>query len=155
MAIDDTGSFMSNHDKIQSEVHRNRQRLEEAGVAVIDAKIVEYPRYDTMDVTTMGNWMTQRIQSQVHDSNYGITWQLEMKDRHVSDLLELSDKCRFFQERLSASEHETVETKSELTKLRNKVAKLRKVLEDNPGVRDQWEEVMVLVKLAGFDESLV
>jgi hypothetical protein len=82
-------------------------------------------------------------------------WQLEVQNETVLNMV-LADKryneCEAERLRVMREREELVNT---VRCAQEKTMRLARTLNDNPGIKEQWTEMMVMLKLAGFDENLL
>jgi hypothetical protein len=138
------------HDLTDQVVHM-RRKLERAGVKVHDVR----HRYDELDRATEYSISGADLRHNTRRVEIDTTWDLEIDHDQVVHILEvdaqLGDLHRDHQE--LSQRHLNVNTAYSTATY--KTDRLRKTLADNPGIRDQWEEMMVMLKIAGFDQDLL
>lgn len=88
------------------------------------------------------------------DIDYDVEYTVRMYQSMAEDVLDLATH-------LERSERERNEIKRQLANLKEqhlemkmKTTSLRTVLEKNPAIKEQWDEIMTMLKLAGFDDDL-
>ena len=82
-------------------------------------------------------------------------WTIEVDQRRIE---EISDIDRFALDMRSSLTTATIRADrllSEFNGLTHRIQLLETALDENPGVRDQWDEIMVMLKMAGYIDGLV
>lgn len=138
-------------DMVHREIKNTRQILEDMGVKVEDVLIKrQHDRYE-MDLFEEDPFLHERTPGIRYDVRYNVTmsqrWATDMitivedKDRLESELSDIKKTLEYFQK-----EH---------LKFNMKRTDLARVLDGNPGIKDQWDEIMTMLKMAGFDEDIL
>lgn len=155
MAIDHphSGSRYGREHDVREQAHRLRYKLEDAGVKVVDMRVRVNPRRNYMDYYTIGGDLNKV--NLIDDVEYDVEWTLEMSNGQVRDVIELADKCRYFEEKLHEIDKQRMLANTDLRSLRERIRKLERTLDDNPGIREQWDEMMTMLKLAGYTDKLI
>lgn len=81
-------------------------------------------------------------------------WELEMSEHTVVDFIEMVEKCEYFHRESQENKLIADKANNKHRAIEEKISRLRTVLNDNPGIKDQWEEIMVLLRMAGFEDKL-
>ena len=156
MAIDG-GSFSSYSYDLQREIENRTQKqidkLRNAGVRVIDTRIMRKPRTEYIDYKILSKSGNQKIPTETISSyDYDIRYDLEVDDNFVSHFLDMSEKYKYFMNRTEEEYRKRQTAEHNAQQLEKRSERLNSTLAANPGIREQWEEMMVMLKMAGFDE---
>jgi hypothetical protein len=127
------------------------QQLTRAGVGVIAGRIVPGSRkyhedYYTSDPTS--------IRYTTHMPEFDVRWVLEMTGLQVDDLLDKDANIKYWRKNAQASESQLITAQAFRDRQLDTAYRLKKTLTENPGIKDQWDEMMVLLKMAGFFDKL-
>jgi hypothetical protein len=138
------------HDRQGRRDHQHEQ-LRRAGVGVIECNIVHGSRsyhedYYTNDPASM--------RYTTHHPEFDVRWVLEMTGSQVDDLLDKDANIKYWRERSQSSESQLITASTSNNRHLNTAYRLKKTLTENPGIKDQWDEMMVLLKMAGFSDKL-
>jgi len=158
MAIDG-GIFSSSSYDLQREIENRTQKqidkLRNAGVRVIDTRIMRKPRTEYIDYQILSKSGNQKIPTETISSyDYDIRYDLEVDDNFVSHFLDMSEKYKYFMNRTEEEYRKRQTAEHNAQQLEKRSERLNSTLAANPGIREQWEEMMVMLKMAGFDERL-
>lgn len=146
-------------DDIRNREHKIREMLSEIGIQVKTCNIKTYAQqHDNYEMFKISNSRTLTAELALdlkYKQAYTLEWTLEMSDRMVCELLEMSKTVDEFHRRMCHYESESNTANREVHSMRLKNNKLKNVLQENPGLKDQWDELMVMCKIAGLDENIV
>lgn len=138
------------HD-LTDQVAYMRSRLEYAGYKVHDVR----HRYNQPDGAIGYSISGADPRHNTRRVEIDTTWDLEIDHDQVVHILEVDAKLGDLH-----SDHQELFQRHRTAEIAGRNAtykrdRLRKTLADNPGIRDQWEEMMVMLKIAGFDQDLL
>jgi len=87
--------------------------------------------------------------------SYTLEWTIKLDGQKLGNILSLVEDAEWARNKIRKTEEESMRAMNQLNAHQSKLGKLRKTLDENPGMDDQWKEFMVLLKMAGFDEDIV
>ena len=142
---------MYRESDLADQVAHMRRNLERAGVKVNDVR----HRYDRQDRATRYPINGPDPCHNTRQVAIDAKWDLEIDHDQVVHILEVDAKLSD----LHSDHQELFQRHRDVSTAYNtatyKTDRLRKTLADNPGIHDQWEEIMVMLKIAGFDHDLL
>lgn len=153
MALSRHPNELSAQDEIQNRIEHIRRKFDDLGIKVRDVRYTRYaqPRY--MDVSYSNKaWYDRAITDE--DIRYDAHWELSVDQRQAEELCQLTSFVNSLQHDVHRLRDELSSTMLQLAGHNAKITELKQVLHENPGIRDQWNELMVLMKMAGFDANL-
>lgn len=129
---------------------QREKNLRKMGFAIDDTRVTRRPTYERPYL------FDDKIPPRDYYRGYeeSTVWHLKADDQLVDKIVNLVDQTESLQRNLQYTSHEAANTQRELMAYQKKLANLRKTLRENPGLQEQWDELMVMMKLAGFDENL-
>lgn len=143
-------------DEIEQRIGKCREDLIRYGIKVHDVSLTTRPEPRYIDVTTIGNPYSERVMA---DYEYGVeynaVWQVELAQSQVDDFLRIGSHVSHLEAQNASLSRELSDKELALADKHAREIKLRNILKNNPGIKDQWDELMVMMKLAGLDTNLV
>jgi hypothetical protein len=130
--------------------HQHGQ-LSRAGVNVIECNIVHGSRsyhedYCISDPASM--------RYTTHNPEFDVRWVLEMTGNQVDELIDKDANIKYWRDRCQSCESLLATASAFRDHQLDTTYRLKKTLTENPGIKDQWDEMMVLLKMAGFFDKL-
>lgn len=140
-----------NLDDMHYTINKTKDLLRDNGIQIIDAEIIKNQQYhDSSRVYLRDFRPIDTYSNNTYSAEYTVKLSQEMAD-NVLDLATNLDR----------SERERVEIKKQLSNLKEKylamkfkTTSLKTVLEQNPAIKEQWDEMMTMLKMAGFNDDL-
>lgn len=139
------------HGEIQDRVGKTREKLEKDGIIVRDARIRARPMMENSMHFYADSDMALESRSV---TGYDVSWTLELNQHTVEALVHSGERLYDACKRYDILQSEFTSVNEELRgHLRDK-CRLRETLRTNPGIAEQWDEFMVMLKMAGFDGDI-
>jgi hypothetical protein len=130
--------------------HQHDQ-LKRAGVGVIECNIVHGSRSYHEDYYSND---PASLRYTTHHPEFDVRWVLEMTGSQVDDLIDKDANIKYWRKNAQASESQLITAQAFRDRQLDTAYRLKKTLTENPGIKDQWDEMMVLLKMAGFSDKL-
>jgi hypothetical protein len=141
------------HDIVQREIANTRQVLSDYGFKVNDVHIRREPIENSWSVFHEPDLKPESdFDARVR---YYVTYDVTMSQRLASDTLTMSDYINTLEDRLQESEKIAAYFKEEFLTYNMKRTALKSVFAQNPQLQEQWDELMTMLKMAGFDDDLL
>jgi hypothetical protein len=133
-------------------VHRMREILQEEGITVLDARITDRRKEYTAYGTSGSERITyHRTEQSVED----VVWDLRMNFEKVQEMLDLQRQVDYYCRNSKKSEMDLHQTEQIVSRYQSQTGQLRMVLNEHPEIKEQWDEFMILLKMAGLDADVL
>jgi hypothetical protein len=133
-------------------VHRMRELLQEEGITVLDARITER-RIDHMSYEIASSDRISHCRTE--QSAEDVVWDLRMNFEKVQHMLDLHQQCNYYRRSADKSEMDFHQTQQIVSRYQSQTGRLRMVLNEHPEIKEQWDEIMILLKMAGLDADVL
>jgi hypothetical protein len=130
------------------------KNLHRLGFEVVNKKSHKRPKYELPYFFNEKSSSETSYDYYHYDYEETTIWELRADDQVVDELINLADRIESHEHHIQSISYEASATQRELDVHQKKIANLKKTLRENPGLQEQWDELMVMMKLAGFDETL-
>lgn len=142
------------YDNIQYRTRKTEAYLENLGMKVVDVNIFQKRHPEYIDYSIIGDNSIHRIPSR-YKVELDAVYQVEFPQDLAENIVDIVNRATLLERDLYESRNAYNISQSNLASIESKLSKLRRVLNDNPGVAEQFEEIMVMAKMAGFDDKLI
>lgn len=82
-------------------------------------------------------------------------WTIEVDQRRIEEISDMEQSAKDMHSLFTVATTRADRMRNELNILTQRIQLLETALDENPGVRDQWDEIMVMLKMAGYIDGLV
>lgn len=142
---------------VNERVRGMRDKLTDDGFKIHDVRVTRRvePPYRDFNLNRdydLGNAAYKR--NFADPIQYGAEFTMSVTLGQAEDFMNLADRydsvhreCTEIKERLNLAFQQ-------IGDLEGRRDRLRRTLDENPGIKDQWEEMLTMLKLAGFDDDL-
>src|SRR6056297_42687 len=141
------------HDIVQREIANTRQVLNDYGFKVNDVHIRREPLENSWSVMYESDLIPEPEYNE--RIRYSVTYDVTMSQRLASDTLTMSEYTNTLEDRLKELEKMAAYFKEEFLTYNMKRTALKSVFAQNPQLQEQWDELMTMLKMAGFDDNLL
>ena len=137
-----------------NQIHKIGRELEKLGLNVVDTNVYREDIIDEyIDYGVMGDPTRYKIPTRARDS-LGCKWTVEMDKNQAVKLVQLDGNMTYLQKEIRYTSQQYEACAKNLANLESKVTDLKVVLHSNPEIREQWDQLMVLMKMAGLKEPI-
>jgi hypothetical protein len=146
-------SQQRHHDIVQREIENTRQVLNEYGFKVNDVHI----RREPLDTSWSVLYQPDAIPEPDFDERirHSVTYDVTMSQRLASDTISMADHIDMMEKRLEEAEKAAAYFKEQFLTYNMKRTALKSVFAEKPQLQEQWDELMTMLKMAGFDDDLL
>jgi hypothetical protein len=134
------------------EIDHMTRLLRDAGIIVLDAhhteRRIEHTSYESLASDRTAHYRTEQ-------STEDVVWDLRMNYEKVLFMLDLSDQRDYYQDQAKKVGLEQVQTQRIVSRYQSQTGQLRRVLDEHPEIKEQWDEFMILLKMAGLDADVL
>lgn len=141
------------HDIVQREIENTRQVLNEYGFKVNDVHIQREP----LDTSWSVLYQPDAIPEPDFDERirYSVTYDVTMSQRLASDTISMADHIGVVENEIEEAKKVSAYFKEQFLTYNMKRTALKSVFAENPQLQEQWDELMTMLKMAGFDDDLL
>ena len=141
---------------IENRVRQVESELKDMGIRVNNINYTTKAIPDYMQYDTISSPYSRKIMTEFNDTiSYEARYNIEISQGIAEDFINMTEKVEFFQKQSKQDALQADQLRHQVKKFEELKRNLHQTLNDNPGVKDQWDEIMVLMKLAGFDTKIV
>jgi hypothetical protein len=126
--------------------------LRDAGIIVLDARHTER----RTEYTYHGSLSSDRIPYyRTEQSAEDVVWDLRMNSKKVLDMVNLQNEHDHYKRQSNKVALDLLQTQQIVTRYQSQTGQLRMVLDEHPEIKEQWDEIMILLKMAGLDADVL
>jgi hypothetical protein len=126
--------------------------LRDAGIIVLDARHTER----RTEYTAHGSFASDRIAHyRTEQSAEDVVWDLRMNFEKVLDMVNLQNAHDHYKRQSNKAAMDLLQTQQIVTRYQSQTGQLRMVLDEHPEIKEQWDEIMILLKMAGLDADVL
>jgi hypothetical protein len=133
---------------------QQRRRLEHGGIEVLDSELIRAPSATDHSYYVDRIPYTPTDHTVRHTEAFDISWTLRMNLEQVDHLLRQDQELKGYAEELKLKNLEIHFLDSKVRKYEKAQKNLNNVLSEYPWAKEQWEEMLTMLKLAGFWDKL-
>ena len=143
------GSYAEQQDRCAT----LRHYLEKMNVKVLNVTPTKEHEPQYIDIQSMHSRVDKTIlaSSRIEISS---TWQVEMTEDQVSELVQTENRLYYSQRDLEESISRLNKSTERLRTIEDKIVDLKVILNEHPEIREQWDEFMVVMRMAGLKEPI-
>jgi len=130
-------------EEIQLQASKQRTELERMGFTIIDADICKSE--DGHDFTV------HHAIDYSRSIKYNISWSLQADTDTVTRITDLRHELTDLRQQFSSLNRKMLELDDRDRATTKSITELKCILRDNPGVAEQFQEIITMLKLAGWD----
>lgn len=149
MSIDQPASGPDDSRDAYRRCRETARQLEKMGFKILDQRVV----HETHPLEFHDMYAYQ-YKEENYRRNFSYQIEVNMSERTAEDLIRLVEHSEYLEKRSREYEQRFQLSQTDLIALRKRLDNLEQVLDENPGIRDQWDEIMTMLKLAGYHDDL-
>jgi len=147
----DRAASQRGHDELMHRVTEVRNQLHKDGFTIHDVRVSRKEEPYFMHKGYRSHSYDAYISNTIR---YTAEFDMAVSLGQAEDFLSIAKKYEYLSDRVQQVERNNDILSKEVAVNRTTRHDLKKVLTENPGIADQWDEMLTLLKLAGFDGVL-
>tara|TARA_B110000238_G_C16020701_1_gene393095 strand:+ start:568 stop:1002 length:435 start_codon:yes stop_codon:yes gene_type:complete len=129
-----------------------KRLLRDAGIDVLDARHTER----RTEYISHGSLSSDRIPYyRTEKSAEDVVWDLRMNSEKVHDMINLQNEHDHYKRQSNKAALDLLQTQRIVGRYQSQTGQLRMVLDEHPEIKEQWDEFMILLKMAGLDADVL
>jgi hypothetical protein len=97
---------------------------------------------------------SQPMQTQIAPEQTQVEWDVRMDNDKIIAFVEADEALRYYKDMTVILDLKYKKAASNVQSYEHKFGEMRQVLNDNPQIKQQMKEIMVLLKMAGLDSDV-
>ena len=133
-----------NWDLYNEKVQTYTRELEKIGIQVEDVRAHRRRLTEREMMISPKEYCDYQV-----NCNQSPVFRCSIDEESAEQIIFMRDRLRHYENEVSALMLKATSQELQL----KKIEKLKTILHSHPGIKDQWDEMMVMLKLVGFDET--